>query len=158
MSSGRLSQPGARTPNEDWLVHKLNFLLLNLISPLSRNSERMPENTPTTSSWVAPEQAQRPPAPHRSSPQSAYSYDTAHASGSPRRSASSQSAGYTYSGGLQQRAYFIMAQGLLSMNAWDDALTVLREAVIAFLEHWGFKIWRRQCMKQYLRLEDRLRV
>ena len=79
MSSGQLSQPGARTPNEDWLAHKRSFspLALNLIYPLSRNSERMSENTPTISSWVAPEQAQRPPAPRRSSPQSAYSYDTA---------------------------------------------------------------------------------
>ena len=57
-----------------------------------------------------------------------------------------------------QRAYFIMAQGLLSMNAWHDALAVLREAVIAFPEHWELKVFRRQCMKQYLRLEDRLRI
>ena len=35
-----------------------------------------------------------------------------------------------------------MAQDLLSMNAWDDFLAVLREAVIAFLVHWGFKIRR----------------
>ena len=56
---------------------------------------------------------------------------------------------------LHQRAYFIMAQGLLSMNAWDDALAVLREAVIAFLEHWG-SIWsyfctRRKFLEEYLR-------
>ena len=57
-----------------------------------------------------------------------------------------------------QRAYFIMAQGLLSMNAWHDALAVLREAVIAFPEHWELNVFRRQCMKQYLRLEDRLRI
>ena len=47
-----------------------------------------------------------------------------------------------------------MEQDLLSMNVWDDLLAVLREAVIAFLEHWEFKIWRRQCTKQYLQLEE----
>ena len=35
-----------------------------------------------------------------------------------------------------QRVYFVIAQGLLRMNAWHDALAVLREAVIAFPEHW----------------------
>ena len=46
------------------------------------------------------QQPQQPPAPRRSSPQSAYSYDATRASGSPHGSASSQSAGYTYPGGL----------------------------------------------------------
>ena len=137
MLSGLSSQPGAQTPNEDWLQHKLSFnpLPLNLINPLSRNTERISENRPASSGWVPPEQVQRPPAPRRSSPQSAYSYDIACASDFPHGSASSQFAGYTYSGSLHQRASFIMLQGLLSMNAWHDALAVLREAVIAF----GFK-------------------
>ena len=42
-----------------------------------------------------------------------------------------------------QRAYFVMAQGLLSMNAWHDALAVLREAVTAFPEHGELKTFRR---------------
>ena len=134
MSSGLSCQPGAQTPDEDWLQHKLssNPLPLNLINPLSRNTERMSENRPASSGWVPSEQAQRSPAPRRSSPQSAYSYDSASASDFPHGSASSQFAGYTYSGSLHQRANFFMAQSLLSMNAWDDALAVLREAVIAF--------------------------
>ena len=57
-----------------------------------------------------------------------------------------------------QRVYFIMAQGFLSMNAWHDVLAVLREAVIAFPEHWELKVFRKQCIEKYSRLEDRLRI
>ena len=48
---------------------------------------------------------------------------------------------------MHERAYLIMAQGLLSMSAWDDALAVLKEAIIALPEVWEFKKLRRQWKK-----------
>ena len=59
---------------------------------------------------------------------------------------------------MHERAYLIMAQGLLSMSAWDDALAVLKEAIIAFPETWEFKKLRRQWKKDQWVLENNLQV
>ena len=59
---------------------------------------------------------------------------------------------------MHERAYLIMAQGLLSMSAWDDALAVLKEAMIAFPEKSEFKTLRRQFMKKRWSLDNTLQA
>ena len=55
-------------------------------------------------------------------------------------------------------SYTILAKGLLSLNAWDDALAVLKAAIKAFPEHCEFEVLRRQCMEKYWLLENKMRI
>lgn len=48
---------------------------------------------------------------------------------------------------MHERAYIILAQGLLSMSAWNDALAGLKEATIAFPENLNLKVLREQWKK-----------
>ena len=59
---------------------------------------------------------------------------------------------------MHEQAYLVMAQGLLSMSAWDDALAVLIEAIIAFPKTLEFKKLRRQWVKEYWLLANKMRV
>ena len=59
---------------------------------------------------------------------------------------------------MHQQAYTILAQGLLSLNAWRDALTVLQEAIVAFPDHGKFEALRKQCMENHWLLENKMRI
>ena len=59
---------------------------------------------------------------------------------------------------IHERAYLVMAHGLLSMSAWFDALAVLEEAIVAFPENEEFQILRRRWKKEARRLKDHLQI
>ena len=59
---------------------------------------------------------------------------------------------------IHERAYIILAQGLLCMGAWNDALAVLKEATRAFPENLNLKMLREQWKKRHCQLENDLKV
>ena len=59
---------------------------------------------------------------------------------------------------MHQRAYTILVKGLLSLNAWQDALAVVKAAIEAFPDYYEFEVLRRQCMDKHWLLENRMRI